>query len=272
MWAPDKILSSTEDAPVSLTRRDCSVVPALVKIFDEILVNASDNRLRHPKSSTQIKVTIRRGSPEETPLIQVYNDGQGIPVAMHPTEHVYIPELLFGHLLTGSNFNDNEKRVTGGRHGYGAKLANVFSTEFRIEVVDAERGLRYEQRWKDNMTVASEPIVTPLDDENVGDSICISLVPDLRRLYQGENYDTIHEDDYAYMSRRVIDIAGCAAGQVQVELNGTDVSFATFGDYISLYRSSSSFPQVVFEEPSPRWKVAVGLCESGSSEDRKSVV
>ena len=43
-------------------------------------------------------------------LISIYNDGKGIPVTMHATEQMYIPELIFGHLLTGSNFDDNQSR------------------------------------------------------------------------------------------------------------------------------------------------------------------
>lgn len=60
-------------------------------------------------------------------------------------EGVYVPELIFGHLLTSSNYNDNEKKVTGGRNGYGAKLANIFSTEFVIETCDGARQKRYRQ-------------------------------------------------------------------------------------------------------------------------------
>jgi DNA topoisomerase II len=43
---------------------------------------------------------------------------------------MYVPELIFGHLLTGSNYDDDEQKVTGGRNGYGAKLANIFSSSF----------------------------------------------------------------------------------------------------------------------------------------------
>ena len=32
---------------------------------------------------------------------------------------MYIPELIFGNLLTGSNYDDSKKKVTGGRNGYG---------------------------------------------------------------------------------------------------------------------------------------------------------
>lgn len=56
----------------------------------------------------------------------------GIPVEIHKKENVWIPELIFGHLLTSSNYDDNQKKVVGGRNGYGAKLANIFSTEFSV--------------------------------------------------------------------------------------------------------------------------------------------
>ena len=45
---------------------------------------------------------------------------------------MYVPELIFGHLLTGSNYDDDEKKVVGGRNGYGAKLANIFSRKFIV--------------------------------------------------------------------------------------------------------------------------------------------
>jgi len=36
----------------------------------------------------------------------VFNNGKGIPVAIHQEHKIYVPELIFGHLLTGSNYND----------------------------------------------------------------------------------------------------------------------------------------------------------------------
>ena len=57
---------------------------------------------------------------------------------MHQQEKVYVPELIFGHLLTSSNYDDSMKKVTGGRNGFGAKLANIFSTKFSIECADSK--------------------------------------------------------------------------------------------------------------------------------------
>ena len=101
---------------------------------------AADNKVRDSRMDT-IKVTIDR----ENNLISVYNNGRGIPIEMHSKEKVYVPELIFGHLLTSSNYDDNEKKVTGGRNGYGAKLCNIFSTEFIVETGDAKTGLKFKQ-------------------------------------------------------------------------------------------------------------------------------
>ena len=91
-------------------------------------------------------VSIISHSPiREKNLISVWNNGRGIPVEMHATEKKYVPELIFGTLLTSSNYDDDQKKVTGGRNGYGAKLCNIFSTEFTLETACSESGLVFKQ-------------------------------------------------------------------------------------------------------------------------------
>lgn len=68
----------------------------------------------------------------ETGKITIWNNGTGIPIEIHKNENMYVPELVFGELLTGSNFNDEEKKTTGGRNGFGAKLTNIYSKEFIV--------------------------------------------------------------------------------------------------------------------------------------------
>jgi len=60
----------------------------------------------------------------------------------------YVPELIFGTLLTSSNYDDDQKKVTGGRNGYGAKLCNIFSTEFTIETACSDSGKVFKQVHK----------------------------------------------------------------------------------------------------------------------------
>lgn len=127
MWVYD---SETE----GMKYKEVSYVPGLYKIFDEIVVNAADNK-QNDANMDEIRVTIDRESGE----ISVWNNGRGIPIEIHAKEGIYVPELIFGHLLTSSNYDDTQKKVTGGRNGFGAKLCNVFSTEFTIETQDSRQ-------------------------------------------------------------------------------------------------------------------------------------
>ena len=130
--------------------------PGFLKIFDEIIVNARDASVNDDSCDT-IKIEYNK----EEGYISVYNNGdKGIPVEEHPEHKMLVPSMIFGELLTSSNYNDDEKRITGGRNGYGAKLANIFSKEFTVEVMDAKRHKKFVQSWKDNMSVAEKPKVT----------------------------------------------------------------------------------------------------------------
>jgi len=124
---PDTYIGSTEptteinwiydEKEKIIKEKKITYVPGLFKIFDEILVNAADNSKRDKKQN-KIKVKINR----EKNRISVWNNGKNIPIKTHKEYNCYIPTLLFGQLLTGSNFDDGEKKITGGRNGYGAKL------------------------------------------------------------------------------------------------------------------------------------------------------
>ena len=148
-----------------------SVSPALVKIFDEVLVNAIDQYALHPKKVNRINVTVTPGFH-----IEIENCGVSIPIEKHEKENMWIPELIFGHLLTSSNYNDDEQRVTGGRNGYGAKLANVFSFQFKIKICDGKK--LYEQTWTKNMSKVSPAIITKVREPPY---VSILFSPDLNK-------------------------------------------------------------------------------------------
>lgn len=78
-------------------------------------------------------------------MISIWNNGKGIPVVEHKDEKMYVPTMIFGHLLTSSNYDDDEKKVTGGRNGYGAKLCNIFSLKFTVETSSKEYGMQLKQ-------------------------------------------------------------------------------------------------------------------------------
>ena len=250
-----------------MIQRDYGLVPALIKVFDEILVNASDHHLLHPKLCTRIDVIIDPGSDDRKPYIRVVNDGLGIPVQIHKTEKMYVPEMLFGNLLTGSNFDDTQKRITGGRHGFGAKLANIFSESFTVDTLDSKRGRRYRQTWHNNMTQATAPAIEPVPKErgSSSDYTSIAFVPDLVRLTGDPEARAMSPQDYAVMCRRVVDVAGAAPPGLNVTLNGVNVSQPSFADYCQLYRSDTA-PPLYLERINARWMVGVGVSESARLE------
>ncbi|KAL1871029.1 hypothetical protein VTK73DRAFT_2338 [Phialemonium thermophilum] len=215
MWVFNKEAEEME-------KREVSFVPGLYKIFDEILVNAADNKQRD-NSMTYLKVTVNREEGE----ITVENNGRAIPVEMHEKEKVYIPELIFGHLLAGSNFDDDEKKTVGGRNGYGAKLCNVFSTQFTIEIQDSAHGKRYKQTWTNNMTKMEKAKIT---SNKSADFVRVSFKPDFQRFGMPDGID---DDLEALMIRRVYDMAGTVRG-VKVSLNGTILK-VDFKKYCTMY-------------------------------------
>ncbi|KPM01383.1 DNA topoisomerase 2-alpha-like protein, partial [Sarcoptes scabiei] len=235
--------------------RDVSFVPGLYKIFDEILVNAADNKIRDPKMNV-IKVDINSEQNE----ISIYNNGRGIPVVIHREEKLYVPTLIFGHLLTSSNYNDSEKKVVGGRNGYGAKLCNIFSTMFKVETSSKEYKNSFSQVWRDNMKVAEDPIIKSISGE---DFTRITFRPDLTK-FKMTNLD---KDIVELFSRRAYDVAGSSKG-VKVFLNGECLPVRGFKSYVDLFikdkEDENNEPlKLSHEIVNDRWEVAVALSDKG---------
>lgn len=134
---PDLYIGSTKEQTQTvfvyenneIVKREVILVPAFLRIFDEILINAADNKQRDPCMDS-----LRVWIDDEKGMITIYNSGSGIPVKKLD-DGFYIPHVLFGRVLT-TGINDNEKKITGGKNGLGAKLTNIFSFEFRIETAD----------------------------------------------------------------------------------------------------------------------------------------
>uniref|UniRef100_A0A182MZ68 DNA topoisomerase 2 n=1 Tax=Anopheles dirus TaxID=7168 RepID=A0A182MZ68_9DIPT len=239
-----------------MIQKEITYVPGLYKIFDEILVNAADNKQRDPKMST-IKVEIN----QETNTISVWNDGHGIPVVMHKEEKMFVPTMIFGHLLTSSNYNDEEEKVTGGRNGYGAKLCNIFSTKFTVETASKQYKKCFKQTWGDNMSKASEPKIK--EDFHGNDYTKITFSPDLAKF----KMEKLDDDIVGLLSRRAYDVAASTRG-IAVFLNGERVPVKTFKDYIDLFLKDTvddigAQVKMCYETVNERWEVAVAISERG---------
>ena len=125
--------------------------PGFFKIIDEILMNARDRFYVDGETCKTINIAISDN------IFDIYNDGNGIPIEIHKKYNVYVPQLVFTELLTSSNYNENEIRFTGGKNGYGAKLTNIFSTSFSVEVVNNNK--KFTINCFKNMEIIDNPII-----------------------------------------------------------------------------------------------------------------
>jgi len=222
----------------------CEWNPGIFKIFDEILTNASDEVQRN-NSVKNIKVNISENE------ISVFNDS-GIPIEIHPDYKIYIPELIFGNLLTSSNYDDTEKRTTGGLNGLGAKLTAIFSKTFTIET--AKDGKKYTQTFKDNLSVIEPPKL----EKSTKEYTKITFVPDYARF----GVEKLTNDTQEVLYKRVYDICAVTPKRVNVYLNDKKLGFKDFSEYISLYIGDKNNTPRVIEEQS-RWQVGIAPSTCG---------
>lgn len=267
-----------DNASKRMVLRDVKYVPGFYKIVDEILVNAADNkvnRLYAGSTATEARYqindpsmdTIRVNIDVEECTISVYNSGRGIPIEVHSREKMHIPEMIFGHLLTGSNYDDDEKKLTGGRNGFGAKLANIYSLEFTIETAHKESQQKYKQTWTNNMSVCGKAKITK--NARGEEWTRVTFKPDLKRF----GMDSIDEDIAGLLRKRVYDLAGTVR-DVKVFLNDERLKIKNFKQYVEMYLDSAraeaedisggaAQPKqaVIYEQLGPRWEIAFAVSD-----------
>ena len=256
---PETYIGSTVTTPEEVFLRDTTndtfapvtipVNPGFYKLIDELLVNAHDHAIRlRQKASPDLvkKINILC----DTRGFTIENDGESIDVVEHPEHKVWIPQMIFGELLTSTNYNKDEKKLVGGKNGYGVKLVNIFAKELKVIVKDQSRKLLYEQTFEDNMTKIGKPKITPLKKAAVL-SVGIGWRPDLARFGMTE----IGEDMQRLIERRVWDLAMTLGKDVKVTWNGTHVKCRSVIDYAKAFLPDSA--PVVHESPNDRWQIVI---------------
>ena len=269
---PDTYIGSCESTLLKLylynndekkmVESEITYVPGLLKIFDEIIVNAIDHAMRlkseakdgkeNIKHTKNIKVTINK----ETGYITIYNDGDGIDVEKHATYNdIWVPELIFGELLTSTNYDKNEEKIWGGKNGYGAKLTNIFSKEFTVETIDHNRKRSYIQTFKNNLSEKDKPVIKA---SSKAPYTQISFLPDYERF----GLKNITEDIYKLFHRRIIDCCATTEKDVSVYFNDEKLAIKDFEKYSELFLEKESQPHV-YENVNERWEVVVALSKTG---------
>ena len=235
----------------TFTKKNLKYSPALLKIFDEILVNAIDRNSLHPKQVSSISVAIDKDMGSVT----IENNGPlgGISVKMHEKEGLWNPELVFGHLLTSTNYDDTQKRIVGGRNGYGAKLANIYSSDFSVIIKDHETKQTYTQKWSKNMTVCDPPKIKKHSGST--SSVAITFSPEWKRFGMSKMDDTI----YSIFQKRVWDANICTTQNCKVKFNGEVLTKQNFEAYAKMHEGVEEVTCVNGD----RWSVCIGPSENG---------
>ena len=251
MW----IMNETND---KIIEKNINYVPGLFKLFDEGIVNCRDHVVRmqskiEAKVENSLPVTYIDISIQEDGTIIMINDGNGIDVVKHPEYNTWVPELIFGHLRTSTNYNKEEKKIVGGKNGFGFKLVLIWSTYGSIETVDHIRGLKYTQEFKNNLDIICPPKITKASKTKPYTKITFN--PD----YQKLGLNGLTSDMVYLLKKRVYDISAVTDKNIKVKYNSTIIPTKNFEQYINLYIGEKLVSPRVYEEANSRWEYAVAL-------------
>ena len=269
---PDTFIGSIEkvealmwvaDGPDKIVQRNITYIPGFYNLCNEGFVNSSDHAKRMEAKikqnaganhgtnlSENLKVTDIEITIDGNGKITMMNNGNGIDVAEHPTHKIWIPEMIFGRLRTSTNYNKDEKKITGGKNGFGIKLVSIFAKSFVLETIDHTRGLKYVQEFSENLSIIGKPSITK---SKLKPYTKISFIPDYKRF----EIIGIDHDMMSLLRKRVYDIAALTDKSIKVKFNNEVVPVKNFKQYIDMYIGTEATR--VYEEGGERWEFAVAL-------------
>ena len=233
-------------------------IGGLYKTFDEGAVNCRDHVVRlfqkilsKEKNIVPVR-NINVTVDKKTGVITMYNDGNGVDVAKHPDNDLWVPEMIFGHLRTSTNYNKEEKKIVGGKNGFGFKLVLIYSKWGEIETVDHIRKKKYVQRFEENLTTICPPTIKKSTSKPYTK---VTWLPDYKRF----GIDGLTDDMFNFFKKRIYDIGVITDKSVKVMFNGETLQSKSFENYMDLYIGPKTDAKRVFEKVNDRWEVGVCL-------------
>jgi DNA topoisomerase-2 len=223
-----------------ISQLEIKYIPSFIKIFDEVITNSVDEHKRN-RNLNLIDVLVKDD-------FIIIRDNGGIPVELHKEYNQYVPEVIFGNLMSGSNYDDSDDRIVAGLNGLGAKLTNIFSTEFEVSTCDGKK--QFTQRFFNNMRDRDEPIVK----RSKVNFTQIKYKADFSQF----GISTIDDDHFKLIQKRVYDLAGTNPG-IKFTFNGETINFKSFEDYIKIYTDDYFYES----DKNSSWSVGVSTSNSG---------
>ena len=242
-----------------MQKKDIQYVSGLYKIFDEILVNVLDHIVRLKSHEDGKRVKEVKINIEENGTITVYNDGEGIEIVKDDDYKMYAPELIFGNMLTSSNYDDDEEKIIGGQNGIGAKACNIYSKSFEIETVDYKRKKIYKQCFSNNMKDRTEPVIEKYSRYPYTK---ITFLPD----YEKFGMKKLTNDMKELFTKRVYDVCALTDPNVKVFYNDEKIDIKSFEKYVDLYIGTKTDHPRVFDGSNERWEVGASYSDDGFSQ------
>ena len=261
---PDTYIGSVENVDADMwllneennkiVQKNIMFIPGLYKLFDEGIVNCRDHviRMQQNKDKDAFQVSHIDISISDDGTITMLNDGNGIDVAKHPEYDLWIPEMIFGHLRTSTNYNKEEKKIVGGKNGFGFKLVLIWSTSGSIETVDHVRKLKYSQTFQDNLDILNKPSIRKCTTKPYTK---ITFKPDYKRF----GIDNLSKDMINVLKKRVYDICAITSKNVKVKLNNMVIPIKCFTSYVDLFLGTKELAPRIHEDHGTRWEYVVAL-------------
>ena len=252
------------DSDEKIVQKNIRYIPGLYKLFDEGIVNCRDHVIRMKQAvdnnvQNAINVSYIDIQIDDDGTITMINDGNGIDVEKHPEYNIWIPEMIFGHLRTSTNYDKTEKKIVGGKNGFGFKLVLIWSIFGSVETVDHVRGLKYCQTFRNNLDEICPPVITKCKTKPYTK---ITFKPDYNRLGLGLNgTKNLLPDMVALLRKRVYDIAAVTDKTMKIKYNSQLIPVKNFQQYIDMYIGNKQDSARVYEENdgNARWEYAVAL-------------
>ena len=226
------------DGNYKIAKRQFTASPGILRIFTEPMANVVDNFARSRQKgikATKVVITVDPESGETS----IWNDGDYIPVEIHPEQKCYVHSFIFGQLFSSSNYNDDEDRIDiSGKNGIGVKATCIFSKKFTVEGVDPVNGKHFTQTWTNNLKSTTGPKVTASKAKTGYTKI--TYIPDFAQ-FGIEGYT---EDIMAIYKKYAVDMAMIT--RLSVLFNGQEIPVKSLLDYAKLYstRETDEYLQI----------------------------
>ena len=106
---------------------------------------------------------------EKDDVVRVEDNGRGIPVDIHPTEHISALELVLTRLHAGGKFDKGSYKVSGGLHGVGVSCVNALSVW--MEATVKRDGHIYQQKYEKGIPKTKVEVIGDIDSSVHGTTI-----------------------------------------------------------------------------------------------------